>query len=89
MVRSPFGRSNPHPLFSNVWYLLIYEVYYYGRTFGKTCFKVFGRESENIIINLNGPEHIVKQVKNGKTINTQTLDLNGVSELIQNYKASF
>ncbi len=48
-----------------------------------------GTESENIIINLNGPQHMVKQVKNGKTINTQTLDLNGVSELIQNYKASF
>lgn len=48
-----------------------------------------GTESENIIINLNGPEHMVKQVKNGKTINTQTLDLNRVLELIQDYKSSF
>jgi hypothetical protein len=48
-----------------------------------------GRESENIIINLNGPQHTVKYLKNGKTINTQTLDLNGVSKLIQDYKASF
>jgi hypothetical protein len=43
-----------------------------------------GTESENIIINLNGPNHMVKQVKNGKTIGSNNLDFNGVSELIKN-----
>jgi hypothetical protein len=48
-----------------------------------------GTESENIIINLNGPKHMIKQVKNGKTIGSSNLDFNGVSELIKNYVTSF
>jgi hypothetical protein len=47
-----------------------------------------GTESENIIIDLNGPQHLVKQVKNGKTISTNTLDLNGVIKLINDYTPS-
>jgi hypothetical protein len=48
-----------------------------------------GTESENIIINLNGPEHLIQYRKNGKLIKQDNFDTQSVLDLIKNYTVKF
>jgi hypothetical protein len=48
-----------------------------------------GTESENIIINLNGPEHSIQHRQNGKLIKQEKLNTQSVLDMINNYVAKF